>query len=154
MIDRRIHIRPSISGDEKALLANMRRKDIEECKAFGMSPGRALKVSIKNSLYAKSVFLDSRIIAMIGLSGDFISDIGVPWMLTGYGIEKVPLSFAKVAIHELDKMNECKRVLTNYVMADYHEAVRFMSLVGFSLSSPRPLGKHGVLFRQITRTGV
>lgn len=131
----------------------MRKRDIEECKAFGMSPGRALDNSIKGSLFSKSVWLDGKIIAMIGLSGNLISDVGCPWMLTGNGIEKVRFTFARVAIRELDEMHKYKRVLSNYVMADYHEAVKFLSLVGFSIHSPRHFGKHGVLFHQVTRTG-
>jgi hypothetical protein len=149
-----ILIRSAIPGDEKALLANMRRKDIEECKAFGMSPGRALRKSLSDSLYAKSVWLDGRIIAMIGLCGHVVSNDGYPWMLTGYGIETVPVSFAKVAIRELDEMNRYKPLLLNYVMADYHEAVKFMGLVGFSVFPARPVGKNGVMFHPITRTGV
>lgn len=150
----KITIRSALPGDEKAMLANMRRKDIEECKAFGMSPGRAIKDSLSNSLYAKSVWLDDDIIAMIGLSGNVVSDLGCPWMLTGYGIEKVPVSFARVAIHELDEMNKIKRVLSNAVWAEYKEAVKFMSIVGFSVFSPRPMGKNGAMFHPIIRTGV
>lgn len=138
-------------GDEKALLANMRKKDIEECKAFGMSPGRALRNSMNSSLYSKSVWMDGKIIAMIGLSGNVISEVGCPWMLTGNGIEKVPFTFAKVAIKELDEMHKYKPVLSNFVQADYHEAVRFLSAVGFSIASPRQVGKNGVLFHQVVR---
>ena len=148
-----ILIRPAIPGDEKALLSNMRKMDIEECKAFGMSPGRALRTSLDSSLYAKSVWMGDTIIAMIGLSGTIISDAGCPWMLTGNGIETVKFTFARVAINELDKMNKHKRVLSNYVWADYHEAVKFLSLVGFSIHSPKHVGKNGALFRQVVRIG-
>jgi|WetSurMetagenome_2_1015567.scaffolds.fasta_scaffold00850_18 hypothetical protein len=148
-----VWVRQVMPGDDKALLANMRKKDAEECKAFGMSPGRAIRNSINGSLYAKSAWLDGKIIAMIGLSGSIVSDIGCPWMLTGNGIEKVKFTFARIAIEELDEMHNYKKVLSNYVMADYHEAVKFLSLVGFSVHSPRHVGKNGVLFRQVVRTG-
>lgn len=148
-----VWIRQAIPGDERDLLANMRRKDIEECRAFGMSPGRALRKAIQESLYAKSVWRDGKIIAMIGLTGPVISEVGVPWMLTGNGIEKVPLTFVKVANRELDVMHKYKPILTNYVMADYHEAVKFLSLVGFSIARPRQVGKNGVLFHQVVRGG-
>ena len=146
-------VRGAIPGDARALLANMRKKDIEECKAYGMSPGRALNIAIRDSLYAKSVWLDGKIIAMIGLSGPIISDTGCPWMLTGNGIEKVPVTFVKVAIKELDEMNRHKPILSNYVLADYHEAVKFLSVVGFSVFPPKKIGKCGALFRQVVRTG-
>ncbi len=148
-----VWVRQAMPGDDKALLANMRKKDIEECKAVGMSPGRALRTAIRSSLYAKSVWLDGEIIAMIGLSGPVLSEVGVPWMLTGNGIEKVRYTFAKVAIKELDEMHKYKPILSNYVVADYHEAVRFLSVVGFSIFSPKPIGKNGRLFRQVMRTG-
>jgi hypothetical protein len=148
-----VWVRQTMPGDDRALLANMRKKDVEECKAYGMSPGRALRNSIQSSLYSKSVWLDGWIIAMIGLSGPVISEMGCPWMLTGNGIEKVPFTFAKVAIRELDEMHKYKRILSNYVQADYHEAVRFLSAVGFSIASPREVGKNGVMFHQATRIG-
>ena len=144
---------PVKPGDERLLLANMRKKDIDECKAYGMSPGRAIRNSLKNSLYAKSAWLDGEIIAMIGLAGSIISDVGCPWMLTGNGIEKVKFTFARIAIEELDAMHNYKTVLSNYVQADYHEAVKFLGLVGFSIHSPRKIGKNGVLFHQVVRTG-
>lgn len=148
-----VWIRRAVPGDEKDLLANMRRKDIEECRAFGMSPGRAIRNSIRSSIYSKSVWREGKIIAMIGLSGNLISEVGCPWMLTGNGIEKVPFTFAKVAMIELDEMHKYKRVLSNFVKADYTEAVRFLSAVGFSIARPRQVGKNGVLFHQVVRTG-
>lgn len=146
-----VWIRQTVPGDFKALLANIRRKDIEECKAFGISPGRGLRNSINNSLYTKSVWLNENIIAMIGLCGPVISEAGVPWMLTGNGIEKVPLTFVRVAKKEIAEMLTYKSVLSNYVSADYPEAVRFFEILGFFVSRPKQVGKHGAMFHQIIK---
>jgi hypothetical protein len=148
----RIWIRHALPGDDKALLANMRRKDIEECRAWGMSPGRALRASIKDSLYAKSVWLDDRIIAMVGLGGTIISDVGQAWMLTGCGIEKVPVSFARVARFETDEMLKYKKVIFNYVSADYPEAVKFFDIIGFHVSKPVHASKTGAMFHKIVKS--
>jgi len=148
----RIWIRYALPGDDKALLANMRKKDIEECKAYGMSPGRALRTSINNSLYVKSVWLDDAIIAMVGLSGPIISESGCAWMLTGNGIEKVPISFARVARMETDSMLKYKKILFNYVSVDYPEAARFFDIIGFHVSQPVVAGKNGNMFHRIIKT--
>jgi hypothetical protein len=150
----RIWIRYALPGDDRALLANMRRKDIEECRAWGMSPGRALRTSIKNSLYVKSVWLDDTIIAMVGLGGAIISEAGCAWMLTGYGIEKVPISFARVARFETDEMLKYKKIIFNYVSADYPEAARFFDIIGFHVSQPVVAGKNGHMFHQIIKRGI
>lgn len=146
-------IRPAEPHDAGALLANMRAKDVAECKAYGMSPGRALRTSIRNSLYVKTVWLDDKVIAMVGLGGPVISDVGCAWMLTGNGIEKVPISFARVAKLETDAMLKHKRILVNYVSVDYPEAVKFMMLIGFSKSGPVASGKYGNMFYRITKSG-
>jgi|WetSurMetagenome_2_1015567.scaffolds.fasta_scaffold295525_2 hypothetical protein len=147
-----VWVRQYVPGDEKYLLENMRKKDIEECKALGMSPGRGLRTSIKNSLYSKSVWLDGKIIAMIGLSGAVISEAGCAWMLTGNGIEKVPFTFMRIAKKEIDVMLIYKKILFNYVSKDYPEAVRFFEILGFSVSRPKQVGKHGNMFHQIMKT--
>jgi uncharacterized protein Usg len=150
----RIWIRQAEPRDSRILLANMREKDIAECRAAGMSPGRALRTSLRGSLFAKTVLLDGTVIAMIGLCGRVISDHGVPWMLTGKGIETVPLSFAKVARRETDDMLNYKMVLSNYVWADYHEAIRFFKLIGFEVFPPEPVGKNGAMFCKIVKGGL
>jgi hypothetical protein len=119
-----------------------------------MSPGRALRTSIKNSLYVKSVWLDDTIIAMLGLGGSIISDIGCAWMLTGNGIEKVPVSFARVARFETDEMLKYKKTIFNYVSEDYPEAAKFFGIIGFHVSQPVVAGKHGNMFHQIIKSGV
>jgi len=139
-------------GDINVLLANMRKKDIDECKAFGMSPGRALRSAVKSALYAKSAWLDGKIVAMWGVSGPVISDTGSAWMLTGNGVEKIPLTFAHIAMQELEEMHRYKKVLIGHVVADYHEAVRFLSILGFSIARPRQLGHNGVLLHQVIRS--
>jgi hypothetical protein len=149
-----IWIRYALPGDEEALLANMRRKDVAECRAMGMSPGRALRTSIKNSLYVKSVWLDDTIIAMLGLGGSIISDVGCAWMLTGNGIERVPVSFARVARFETDQMLKYKKTIFNYVSEDYPEAAKFFDIIGFHVSQPVVAGKNGNMFHQITKSGV
>jgi hypothetical protein len=144
-----VWVRRVMPGDGDALLANMRRKDIEECKALGMSPGRAMRVSIKESIYAKGAWLDGKIVAMWGVGGSLLSDHGCAWMVTGNGVEKIPLTFVKISMREVDKMHLYKTVLSNYVWADYPEAVKFFKVIGFTVQDARPVGKHGNLFHQI-----
>jgi hypothetical protein len=149
----RVWVRRVMPGDINALLANMRKKDIEECKAFGMSPGRALRRAVKSALYAKSAWLDGKIVAMWGVSGPVISEVGGAWMLTGNGVETIPLTFVHIAMQELEEMHKYKKALTGHVAADYHEAVRLLSILGFSIARPRQVGHNGVLLHQVVRSG-
>jgi hypothetical protein len=145
-----VWVRQVMPGDGNALLANMRKQDIAECLALGVSPGRAMRTSIRESFYAKSAWLDGKIVAMWGVGGPLLSDTGCAWMVTGNGVEKIPLTFIKICAREMVKMHQYKMTLCNYVHADYTEAVRFFRILGFSVGEPEPVGKHGKLFHQIT----
>lgn len=136
-------------GDGNALLANMRKKDVNECLAMGTSPGRAMRVSVDGSFYAKSAWLGGRIVAMWGAGGPLLSDTGCAWLVTGNGVEKIPLTFIKICMYEMTKMHQYKTTLCNFVHADYTEAVRFFKILGFSIGEPEPVGKHGNLFHRI-----
>jgi hypothetical protein len=145
-----ILVRRAEPGDGPALLANMRKKDIEECLAFGMSPGRGMRKSVRESIYARTALVDGVVVAMWGIGGALMSDDGCAWMVTGNGVEKVKFAFIRISMWEIDKMHEYKSVLSNYVHADYTEAVRFFKIIGFSISEAAPIGKHGKMFHQIT----
>jgi hypothetical protein len=145
-----VWVRQVMPGDAKAMLANLRWKDVAECRALGISPGRAVRLSLSESIYAKSAWSDGKIVAMWGVGGPLLSDAGCAWMVAGNGVEKIPLTFIKICTKEISKMHQYKTTLSNYVHADYTEAVRFFKILGFSVEEAKPVGKHGNMFHQIT----
>ena len=131
------------------LLANMRRMDIDECKAGGWSPGRALRQSYRSSFYVRSAFFDGKIAVIWGMCGPVIGSISHVWALTTPEVDKAPFTFAKHARKELDLALSIKPVLITHVWAEYTQAVRFFGLLGFQVYKPQPVGRDGALFHQI-----
>jgi hypothetical protein len=75
-----------------------------------------------------------------------LGDLGVPWLLTSSAVERVPVSFLKVAKQELALMRANRRHLASYVAADYVQAVKLLRILGFTVERPAPVGVNGVLF--------
>lgn len=126
----------------------MREADASEAKGLGYDPKRLLRSSFRSSLYARSAFIGPHIAAMWGLTGDILSETGMPWLVTAPIIEKLPVAFIREAKRELENMLFLKSRLENYVIADYRGAIRLLEVLGFHLDAPAPYGRRGVPFRR------
>ena len=144
-----ILIRPAAIADVYALAERLRDGDRAEILAIGKDPRRVLRASFRSSLTPPKVaYVDNDIAAMWGLGGDILSDIGAPWLMTAPAIERIPVAFLKIAQAELAAMRARKARLENWVLADYHKAVRFLGVLGFSLDEPVPVGPKRAMFRR------
>lgn len=126
----------------------MREADAGEARGLGHDPRRLLRASFRSSLYSRTGFVGSSIAAMWGVSGDILSDTGMPWLVTAPIVETVPLTFLRLAKSELENMLYLKPRLENYVIADYRGAVRLLEVLGFRLDDAAPYGARGVMFRR------
>lgn len=144
----RYRIVPGHPGHIAALAARMRIGDSHELHALGMTAQEGARISLRESLYARTVFVDGEMAAMFGLGGSFISRDGQPWLLTTPAIERVPFAFARVGRQLVAEMLTHKPFLWNYVTAEYHAAVRLLEILGFTVDDPRPFGPAGVPFRR------
>lgn len=150
----RIVVRPATISDVYALARCLRPHDRAEATALGLDPRRALRFCFRQSLYPPQVaIVDGEVAAMYGLAGDILSDIGQPWLLTGTAIERIPVTFCKIARRQLEWMIAIKPQLTNHVLSNYPEAIALLQRLGFRLDEPRPLRRGGAPFRRfhITR---
>ena len=89
-----------------------------------------------------------KIAAMSGLGGALLSDEGNPWLMTAPIVEKVPVTFLKIAREQLAEMLQQRRFLFNYVQASYSKACRLLEVLGFVLDPAVPMGPQGVAFRR------
>jgi hypothetical protein len=139
---------PATRDHVYAMADLLRRADMEELAAAGLSAKRALWRGFRRSLWPKTAFIDGRIAAMWGLDTTAIGDHGAPWLLTTDTIELMPLAFIKEAKEEVRMMLQKCRVLENHVLASYTQAVRLVQILGFTVDPPQPTGKNGALFRR------
>ena len=126
----------------------MREGDKRECEAVGLTPQRAVWRSYKASIFCVTSFIDGQLATVGGMGGDFLSDIGNPWLFTTPAVEKVPKAYIEGTRAMVGRMLTMKPRLENYVHADYRQACGFLRLVGFTLGDPEPYGPKGAMFRK------
>ncbi len=133
------------------LAANLRHLDEQEILGSGNSVKRSLWRAYRNSVLCKSAIVDNKVAAMWGLCLNMrpglslLSDLGVPWLHTTAAVERLPVSFVKVAKAELAAMLALRPRLENHVAAEYVQAIKFLRLIGFTVEAPAA-GVTGVMY--------
>lgn len=144
-----IEIVPATKAHGRALLSTLREGDREEVMAAGLRPGRAVMISLRDSLWSNAAMVDGEVAALWGVGGTLLSGIGRPWLLTGTACNQVsPLKFARVYRSEVGRMLASFFRLENYVDSKYTGAVRMLRLAGFTINDPEPFGQRGALFHR------
>ena len=144
----RVIVVPSKIADVYRLCAAMRDRDRDEALAAGADPRKAMRAQFKSGILRKTYFVDGRIVAMTGLCGTLLSDVGYPYLVTAKGVENYPISFVKEARKAVAHMLLLRQRLEGYVLADYTGAVRLLETLGFHLDAPEPIKPTGAMFRQ------
>lgn len=135
-------------ADIYELAANLRAQDRMEITSLGLEPRAILRASFRNSILRKAYHVDGELAAVSGLGGELMADIGAPWLMTTPVVERVPLSFVKIARREVSEMLRHRLRLENVVAASYLGACRLLEVLGFTLEPPQLLGPDGVPFRK------
>ena len=144
----RVMVRPSIVTDVYDLAANLRPADRAEVEAVGIDPRVGIRRSYRHAVLRKSYIVDGELAAMSGLCGPMLGDIGQPYLMTSAAVERVPITFFKLAAANVAEMLEHKMRLEGHVAASYVKACRFLAAIGFTLGEPEPFGSQGALFRK------
>ncbi len=144
-----IEIVPTTAAHVRALSATMREMDRREVQTFGWSAEKSLWRSFKRSVQVKTCLIDGAVAAIWGVGGEYMGEVGAPWLLTNENVYKVSaLKFTRIYQIELKSMQQLFPTLSNYVLSDYSEAVRMLEIVGFELGEPELIGKE--MFRKFT----
>jgi hypothetical protein len=143
-----IVIESATSEHATELARCLRADDVLELLAAGTTPLKGLMHAYRSSVVAKTAFVDGDIAAMWGISGSPLQRIGRPWLLTALPVERVKVSFLRIARAEVATMLAFCPELRGYVDARYSRALRLLSVVGFELSAEFPFGPNGLAFRQ------
>lgn len=144
-----IQIIPTIRAHIEELRDCLRAKDRAELEAYGFTSNKGLWRSYKSGLGNRTAIIDGHVAACWGCGGSYLGTMGVPWLLTSEHVHRIsPLKFARLYQKEVYEMLEHFDILTNYVHAEYDEAVRLLSIVGFTIGDLEPLA-NGV-FRRFT----
>ena len=131
---------------------NMRAEDVIEVYAAGRhTPIEALEMSMKNSRRSVVVYDDDIPLAILGIVlRDFLSGVGVPWLLSTEQALKHKRQFLELSPPVIQEMLDMCPKLVNYVHADNKLSVRWLKWLGFTIEDPKPAGLSGELFHRFT----
>lgn len=129
---------------------NMREADVAEVWASGRyTPLEALEVSVKNSKKSAVAYVDDVPLVIFGVvSRGFLSDVGVPWMLSVTQSMKYKRQFFELSPQVVDDMlNVCPK-LVNRVHTKNKLSIRWLKWLGFTIEDPKPIKATGELFHK------
>jgi hypothetical protein len=149
-----IKIVPAELPHLRAMEADMRDADRLEVTGLGVSVRKALWRAYRNSPVCKTAFVDGTVAAMwgvcVGMRGgvSLLGATGIPWLHTTAAVEKVPVSFARIGKAELAAMLALYPRLENFVAAEYVGAIRFLTLLGFTIDEAKAVGVDGARYHR------
>jgi len=147
-VDPRITIVPGTTQHCRELSLNLRHGDRAEILAVGMSPGKALLNSFGSSHICEAAIVGGEVAAMWGVCGCFLSNKGIPWLLTSPIVERYRIHLFRGAREFIGRCSEEFSILENYVDASYERAIYFLKCLGFQIGEEIPMGPFNAPFRR------
>lgn len=136
-----VQIIPATVEHAKALAPLLRMEDRAEVfRLYGWDAETALVESLRASTSAWTAIAEGEPIAMFGVCPvQLLGAIGLPWLLTGDGIERHKLTFVREARKFIEQTRTIWPVLVGIVDPRYEKALRFCKRLGFKVQDPAPL---------------
>ena len=148
LLKHEIEIVPAEQAHVYELVKNMRLKDKIEVQKLGATPEYATQYSFDNGVNNKTALYNGHVIAMWGVGGSYLAEVGNPWLLTTtYSEDVSPVTFAKVYRKEVQEMLSFFSVLINYVDVEYEEAIRLLKICGFKIDNKQIDTGHGYFYK-------
>lgn len=111
----------------------LRKSDARECFALGLTPIKAIKESVEESLASYVILVDDEIVALWGYgTRNMMNGIAYPWCLTTPALEKHKVYFARGSIAAKRYLLSQFVRLEVLVDAHYLAAQNWLEWLGFS----------------------
>lgn len=134
--------REAMPGDMWLMLPDVRRPDVDELAALGVTPETAIRYGVEHSVAAWIAFIHGKPAAMFGIVDH--ADYGVPWAVLTNVVDEHPLPFLRASKRFIDA--QMTRDLINYVDARNTLTIDWLSWLGFTVDPPVPAGINGEPF--------
>lgn len=103
---------------------------------FGADKEDILLKGYESSLYKMAAVVDDNVIAVWGVIGNYLGEIGRPWSIMSPLTEKYPFRFKSFYSYELDKMLQLFPILVDVVDIRHTKVLRMLKLMRFSFGNP------------------
>lgn len=141
---------PALPEHIEPVSNNVRQQDIDEIYAVGgWTIRECLEWAFDNSLWVSTILSDDEPVAILGVTPyQYLSEIGVPWMIATKSVTKIPVQFLRISRKYVQTISELYPILINYVDDRHKESIRYLESVGFSVFEPEPYGFLQIPFRK------
>ena len=145
-------ILPTTVEHVQQLAGIMRIEDKKEVWASAhYTPREALVASIRLTDETYTGLADGQVLCIFGIGkATVLSDIGHPWMLSSFLVEKHMRAWARGSKIAMEYMTRDIDHLKNYVDARYTVAVRWLAWLGFEIHEAEPFGIEQLPFHAFT----
>lgn len=125
----------------------MRQADRDEVAAsHGITPAKALALSLRKSSRAWTIIADGRPIAMFGVGDvNILAGVGSPWLLGTDDVRRIMIPFLRGGGYWVGQLLEGYSVLRNCVDDRNTLSIRWLRWLGFKMGEP--VAFRGQLFR-------
>lgn len=121
----------------RQMSTTMDSRTAETALRLGITPGKALWRSYKESLFCRAAFINGKLTAIWGLGGVMFGEVGKPWLVMTPEANDYPFKVAFIYKRELKKMATMFPVLEDYVDETHKKAVRMLELMGFKMDGEK-----------------
>lgn len=148
----RIALRDATRADIARMGRQMRSATPHQAVAAGLNPKKELWKAYHASLECWAAEIEGEgLVAVMGVSACFLSEVGEPWMYTTSIGEKYPRAVLEVGYEIIDKMLDLTPKLEGFILADYATGIRFLRAFGFSFGETVKMGPRGAPFVKFMR---
>lgn len=125
---------PASPAHVGTIAARMRPIDRLECEIMGHTPKQALRLGLRNSTVCYTAKVDGRPEAMFGVAAtSVVSGEGSPWLLLTEAGGRQAKALLRAGRSYSDLLQCVFPVLSNYVHADNHAAIRWLQRLGYGI---------------------
>ena len=130
------------------IASRMRKEDRAEVMASaGFRPAQAVRVCLRGSELARTVFVGGEVLAMFGVkAGD---EVSIPWPLTTDAVERHPMAFWRASKAVLRELRALYPLMAQAIDARHVRAVSWARRLGFTVGDTIPYGKAGLPFHPV-----
>lgn len=145
-VPRACHVRRTMPGDTWLFLPTVRKSDVSELAALGVTPEMCMRGGMDNSRASFSAFFHGHPGMMFGCVEH--AEYAVPWAVVCDAAEWFPIPFLRLCRRYMDSL---PMHLENCVDARNTKTVEWLRWLGFTIEPPVPLGINGEPFHRFWR---
>lgn len=130
------------------IVRRMRATQRDTIERAGVDPHREVVRLFNISCIRRAWLVDHRLMALGGVTGTLLSEMGFLWLIMSEDARRYPLAIVKEARRQLDEIMETMQEVTTTISLDDADAVRLATFLGFHISDE---GEGAPAFSRIER---